>query len=321
MSTDTGVNGVQDVDGTRGPRPTVSAVIATHDRPQLLREAIEGVRVQTYDGVLECVVVFDRNEPDETLVSDDPRRPVVVLRNARTPGLAGARNTGALAARGELLAFCDDDDVWLPDKTSAQVDILDAEPDRQVVVGGMVIDYEGDRIERVWPSDEVTVADLCRSRVQDAHPSTVLVRTTAFTGDIGLVDEAIPGSYGEDHDWLIRAAKVHPLAYVRRPLAVVAWHRASHFSGRWPTMIEALDYLIDKHPELRQDSRGLANLRGRQAFARAAMGDRRAAMRTAFESLRLNPLDRRAAVALVVSTGLLSVTRAQRMANAVGRGI
>ena len=46
------------------------------------------------------------------------------MTNERTPGLAGGRNSGILAGSGELVAFCDDDDEWLPTKVEKQVEAL-----------------------------------------------------------------------------------------------------------------------------------------------------------------------------------------------------
>src|SRR6266550_2396700 len=89
-----------------GEWPSVSAVVATRERPILLRRAVRSILFQRYEGRLECVVVFDRSEPEDLgdLVPDDDRRSLVVIRNDRTPGLAGARNSGAEAATGDLLA-------------------------------------------------------------------------------------------------------------------------------------------------------------------------------------------------------------------------
>ncbi len=305
----------------RADAVAVSAVICTVDRPKLLRAAIAAVAAQDFDGVIETIVVFDNREPDLTLASDDPQRPVRVLANNRTPGLAGARNTGLLAATGTYVALCDDDDEWRPAKTRAQVEALDRRPDRHVAVTGMVIQYDGKQIERIWPHAELTLEDVTSSRAQDAHPSSILARRDAIITTIGLVDEALPASYGEDHDLLIRAARVAPIVVVRRPLIDVAWHRASHFSDPWQKLIDGTSYLVAKHPELRSNRRGYANMRGRQAFAHAALGDTTTARRVALDSLRHNPIDKRAAVALIVSTGLVPITAAQRLANALGRGI
>ena len=55
----------------------------------------------------------------------------------------------------------------------------------------------------------------------EAHPSTVMVRRDALLGPIGLVDEELPGSYGEDFDWIIRAPGRRPSLSCPTPL--VQW--------------------------------------------------------------------------------------------------
>ena len=119
----------------------------------------------------------------------------------------------------------------------------------------------------------------------EAHPSTVLVRATALRERIGLVDEEIPGSYGEDYDWILRAAQAGPIAVVERPLVRVLWGRQSFFNRRWRTIIDALDYCLAKHPVLRADPRGLARLQGQKAFAYAALGEPRSALPCAGSAL------------------------------------
>ena len=58
--------------------------------------AVDAVLAQRYEGPVEVVVVFDGAAPDLTLIHHGPDRRVRVVVNSRTPGLAGARNTGAL---------------------------------------------------------------------------------------------------------------------------------------------------------------------------------------------------------------------------------
>lgn len=67
---------------------------------------------------------------------------------------------------------------------------------------------------------------------------------------------------------------------------------------------EALDYLVDKFPEFHDDPVGLARIRGQQAVAQAAMGERRRALRTAVETIKLSPTERRVPVALLVAAGV-----------------
>src|SRR5947209_17887719 len=89
--------------------PSVGVVIPTRDRPQLLRKAIEGVLAQDYPGPLRTVVVYDQSAAEYELARDG-ERPLTVLANWRTPGLAGARNSGIMALDTDLVAFRDDDD-------------------------------------------------------------------------------------------------------------------------------------------------------------------------------------------------------------------
>jgi glycosyltransferase involved in cell wall biosynthesis len=298
----------------------VSVVIATHDRPQLLARAIAAVRAQDHPGTVECVVVFDRAQPDTALARADPRRPVVVIGNDRTPGLAGARNAGATASSGELLAFCDDDDEWLPAKLRLQIARL-AETGADVAVSGIHVSYGDKTITRVPRTGDVTYAELLRRRVMEAHPSTVVVRRTAFFGKIGQVDEEIPGSYGEDYDWMLRAAAAGPIAVVAEPLVTVLWGQTSHFNRKWRTISDALQYLLHKHPGFADDPRGLARVQGQIAFAHAALGERAAARTWAVRTLRNSRRERRGYLALLVSLRVLSADRVLRLAHATGRGI
>jgi glycosyltransferase involved in cell wall biosynthesis len=300
---------------------TVSVVIATRDRPELLRRAIEAVMRQDFDGSIECIVVVDGGPAEELppLPGDAAGpRAMVTMPNRRTPGLAGARNTGADVATGEYLAFCDDDDAWLPGKLTAQLDALQR-TDADVSVTGVRIEFDGSTTDRTPPS-RVTHDDLLRSRAAAVHPSTIVVRTAAFRDRIGRIDEAIPGSYGEDYEWLLRAAELGPILGVTEPLVRVRWG-GSLFADRWQTMIDAIGYLIEKHPELVEDDANAARLFGRIAFANAALRRRGDAARWAWRSVRRRPWERRPYLALVVASGIVRASTIQRRANAVGRGV
>jgi len=82
-----------------GGWPSVGVVLPTRDRPAQLRAALATVLGQDYPGEVRAVVVYDQSEPDQSLAGD-PR--VRVVANTRTPGLAGARNTGIGALEDEL---------------------------------------------------------------------------------------------------------------------------------------------------------------------------------------------------------------------------
>ncbi len=303
------------------PSPDVAVIIPTHDRPELLRRTIGAVLDQDYDGRIAVIVVFDRAEPDETLVRDDGLRSVRVAANSRTPGLPGGRNTGiALRGDAEFVAFCDDDDTWLPGKLRAQIDHLVTHPDVVLCTTGIVIDFEGEGSPRPSPSSELTVESLVQNRTTEAHPSTFVFRASALD-EIGEVDEAIPGGYSEDYDFLLRTAALGRISCLTEPLVNIHWGRTSYFATRWRMIVDAQRYLLDKHPEFADHRKGEARIRGQIAFALAALGERREAFREVGRVLRRSPLEKRWPLAAVVATGLVSADRALEVAHRFGRGI
>lgn len=298
---------------------SVSVVIATRDRPELLRRAIDGIAAQRHDAEIEIIVVFDRSEPDRSLEDDDRCR-VVVTSNDRTPGLAGARNSGIDKAANAWIAFCDDDDQWLPGKLQAQFEALAAEPEARAACTGILIRYRGVDTPRLPDPDRLGFDDFLRDRMTEVHPSSWLVERETLVDRIGLVDEEIPGSYAEDYDLMLRTARVCPIAVAPQPLVRVWWHGASYFFERWRTIDEALDHLVDKYPEFARHPDGLARIRGQQAVARAAMGRRLQALATVVEILRLRPAEKRWPLALAVVAGL-PAERALAWAHRFGKGI
>jgi glycosyltransferase involved in cell wall biosynthesis len=310
--------------GTAQPLPDVDVVIATRDRPELLATALEAVWHQTYAGAIHCTVVFDQSATRPELARSDAvagagHRDVTVVGNDRTPGLAGARNSGILAGHGELVAFCDDDDEWLPTKIATQVEAL-SRSSALTSVTGIIVCYADREVTRVPTAADVELRRLVRSRSMAAHPSTVLVRRAALAGPIGLVDEQIPGSYGEDFDWLIRAAQSGGIAVVAEPLVRVLWGQ-SMFSQRWQTIIDSIDYSLDKHRVFHEDPAALGRLYGRRAFALAALGRTGAALRQAANTVRVSPRERRAYLAVAVALRLVSAERLMAIAHRRGHGI
>lgn len=298
----------------------VSAIVATRDRPELLRAAIRSMLDQEPFGPQEVIVVFDQTEPDQSLVEEFAPYRIRVTPNTRTPGLPGARNSGIELAEGEWVAFCDDDDVWMPDRLATQLAV--AGPVVDFVVGGIRIAFGAKTYTRTPGTTQLTFHRLLRSRVMGAHSSTFLVRRSALLGSLGLDDEEIPGQgYNEDYDWLLRAARLKPVVAVDAPLALVAWHPDSFYRNRWRAAIDATTALIAKTPEFETTRAGMARLTGHMAFAHAGLGESREALRMALRTFRLDPRQLRIYITLAVLTKAVKADWLVRKANSVGRGI
>ena len=130
------VDGNRVTPAAKPPTPSVSVVICayTEDRFDDLSDAVESARAQTLPP-LEVIVVSDHNRELADRVRN-ALRDVIVVENREQRGLSGARNTGVAAARGDVIAFLDDDAVAAPDWLER---LIDAYRDDAVVgVGGAV---------------------------------------------------------------------------------------------------------------------------------------------------------------------------------------
>jgi glycosyltransferase involved in cell wall biosynthesis len=174
--------------------PLVSVVVAVHDGERFLAEALDSVLAQEYRP-LELIVVDDGSMDRSADVARD--RGACVIRQEQQ-GLAAARNTGLLAARGELVAFNDADDVWLPGKLRRQVDYLRERPDLDFVYTAWTILLEpGATLPPQWERDGT-------GRRDGFLPSSFLARRDVFDR-VGLFDTRY--EIGEDVDWFTRAAE------------------------------------------------------------------------------------------------------------------
>ncbi|MCU1498789.1 MAG: wfgD [Acidimicrobiales bacterium] len=296
----------------------LSVVISTHDRPAQLREAIASVRDQTHPGPIETIVVWDKAEPDLSLAVDDPLRPVRVMANDRTPGLPGSRNAGAAVAAAPVLGFCDDDDLWRPGKVARQLALLD-ETGAAVCVAGVVITVD-DRSTVHGPDEVLRFHDLLRSRRVEGCMQAVLVRREQFWGDIGPLDEHIPGGYAEDYDWILRAARHGDIPVVVEPMVEMRWIVASHFRLNWPDWEAALGQVLERNPEFSSVPAGRARVEGQIAFAIAGQGRRREALSRSATAWRLSWREPRAYLAAAVALGV-PAPAIVRALNQRGRGI
>lgn len=301
--------------------PLVSVVIPTRGRPELLRETIATIVAQDYEGPVEILVLHDREEPDPTLLElGREGRTIRSERNEGTPGLAGGRNHGVRSTTGEIIASCDDDDLWHVSKLRRQVERFEADPTLLAVGTGIRL-LMGDR-NVDWPgqSEIVSHERLLGNRVKELHSSTLAMRRIAFA-KAGEYDEDLPYGYGEDYDWLLRVSRVGRVGVVTEVLADIRKDVPSWFRGRATNTAEALEYLLAKHQDWDDHPRGKSRVLGQIAFARANAGERRTALRYATRALRTHPASPHALLGLVGAVTGADPQRLLLMARRFGRGL
>lgn len=209
-------------------RTLVSAVIPTHGRPELLACAVRSALRQTWF-FLEVIVVLDG--PDaatEAYLASvaDPRVRSVMLPEAA--GGCAARNAGVRAARGEWIAFLDDDDEWMPDKIARQMRAVRESRAWFPVITSRLIAHSP-RSRRVLPprvyDGSQPVADylFCREGLTD---SGGLMQTSTLLAARELL-LAVPFRHGlrmhQDWDWIIRVTAYEGVAVLMLPKPLTVW--------------------------------------------------------------------------------------------------
>src|SRR6266545_3439367 len=178
--------------GSLKEKPLVSVIIPTHNRANLLREALDSVYAQEGVGKqfeMEIVVVDDASS-DATPETVRQYPEVQYIRHDTNQGESAARNTGIKASQGKYVAFLDDDDLWLPHKLSVQVPVLETHPEAGVVYGQNVIRNEG--IDNLWPDTHRAPSGdvFCTFLVEDFITiNTVVVRREVIR-KAGYFDES-----------------------------------------------------------------------------------------------------------------------------------
>jgi len=131
----------------------ISVVIPTHNRPELLLEAVESIARQSYPA-FEIIVVDDGSQPPvdaESLRKDFGSR-IRVIRNEQPMKLTYARNQGVQAARGEVVTQLDDDDILAPEALEMGLAALEGNRSLQIVFLG--VKGFGERAEHFDRSQE-----------------------------------------------------------------------------------------------------------------------------------------------------------------------
>ncbi|MDV7144008.1 glycosyltransferase [Tropicimonas sp. TH_r6] len=126
--------------------PTVSIIVPAYNVAETLAATLDALLRQSFRD-FEIILVDDGSTDDTLRIAesyDDPRLRIVTQTNR---GLAGARNTGIHAARGEFIGLCDSDDLWHPVKLARHVLHLQSLPDVGVSYSGSaMIDEDGQRL-------------------------------------------------------------------------------------------------------------------------------------------------------------------------------
>ncbi len=211
----------------------VSVVVPAYNRAHTVGRTIGSVLACGADAQ---VIVVDDGSGDDTAGAARRFDPRVLVVERANGGPAAARNTGAALATGDVLAFLDSDDEWLPGVTPECLRILQQNPDIDVLFCETLC---GNPADGYRPISEATGrgqfgellteplgpdlfrldrAALVRSMIDrnQVFLGSTFVRRSALEAS-GLFDPALFG--GEDYELCLRLSVRHRFAFLARPLA------------------------------------------------------------------------------------------------------
>ncbi len=229
-------------------QPTISVVIPTRNRSSRLLQAIADVRQQSLQA-LEIIVIDDASSDDTAVLLAGLASPHLrVISNKQPFGAAQSRNLGIADARGEFLAFLDDDDRWHQDKLAVQARALSQAPQSIALVCcayDIISDITG-RLVRTWqpPTKPIDLAYFLRTT---GFMTTVpLIRRTCIQA-VGGFDPTLTG--GQDLDLWIRMAERYKMISVPQVLAEHHIH-GSQITTDLHAKARASALIIHKHRPL-----------------------------------------------------------------------
>ncbi|MEM8719523.1 MAG: glycosyltransferase family A protein [Cyanobacteria bacterium P01_G01_bin.39] len=227
----------------------ITVVVTTFKRGEYLTQAIASIGQQTYSH-FECLIVNDY-PPDAaileqkiTSLNDDRFK---LINRDRSGGGNAARNTGITAAQGEIIAFLDDDDLWLPQKLQQHLEQHEANPQAGLVFSGILKRWEHQiipdkRVKAELPSEGV-VSAMSQGKFCPVTTSSVTVRRKCFS-QCGLFDVNLTSF--QDWDMWYRIAREFEFDCIESALTIFRQHLGDRTSKTKTRRLQGLNQLIDK---------------------------------------------------------------------------
>lgn len=223
----------------------VSVIIPTHDRSELLTNAINSVLSQTYSN-LEILIIDDNSSDNtEQIVKEIKNSKILYFKNNVSLGSAGARNIGIKNSKGEFIAFLDDDDIWYTDKLRKQIECFKNE---KVGLVYSSIDLSFNRYKITYPTMPQKKGSIYKDlliRNYVGGTISVVVRRTALNDEI-LFDKSFPAR--EEYDLWIRISKKWEIDYIKEPLAKAFYrNEIKRISTNVDNYIKAINLINEKY--------------------------------------------------------------------------
>ena len=202
--------------------PSISVVIPAYNCAHTLKRAVQSVFDQTYSDYE--IIIIDDGSTDDTLkiIGQFHDSRLRFVRHKKSLGAAAARNAGIKAAEGNIIAFLDADDEWLPNKLLYQVSQLNKKQQSGACFCGFYL-----RSERFCNEMYGRVIIPTNHKNWYKHlmmgcglgPGTNMIVRRKWFDEIGFFDESLKRY--EDWDWVLRLSNLAMLEVIKLPLAKI----------------------------------------------------------------------------------------------------
>ena len=233
---------------TNGTKPTVSVIIPTYNRANMIVPCIESVLAQSYP-VNEIIVIDDGSTDDTIEQLEVYKEKLIILKTNTQSGAQAARNIGIKAAKSEWIAFLDSDDEWLPNKMEKQISALKKYNYDQwtVVHGDCYIKNLNSNKKKYWQLEDIDGENVYKQILSKSNTlfPAILTSKNALT-KINFLDENTP-SY---HEWdtAIRLAKYCRFIHIQEPLFIYNIHKNT-ISKNSDKSVQGYQYIINKYQD------------------------------------------------------------------------
>jgi len=195
---------------------SVSVIIPVYQSANTIAEAIDSVLSQTFKD-FEIIVVDDGSTDSLEEVLSKYGEKIKLIKQKRL-GVSASRNKGIKNSSGEIVAFLDADDIWLPNKLSQQLALFNLNPHLGVVFGNVYF-WNGEIFQRKTYFD---FSQPYRGKILfplfavDFIPLLSIMIRRKVLDKVGLFDESV--RFVEDYEMLLRIALNWEFDYVEGPV-------------------------------------------------------------------------------------------------------
>ena len=217
-------------------KPLVSVIIPTMNRSKVLVRAVNSVLSQTYAN-LECIIV-DGKSTDDTreIISSIHDQRLVFHVQTDNRNFSAAMNEGISLAKGDYVAFLDDDDEWLPEKLEKQMNLLLSSPAGTGMVYCWYNSYDDLKNEKIFgfhPTLRGNIFSDILEKEGICGTPTLLLKKEVFS-KAGAFNEKV--TFGDDGEFACRVAKHFDIDFVPEVLVKVhlyhIYRSADYMAGR-----------------------------------------------------------------------------------------